>query len=562
LTEAEIATLSSLEQVDDYPLYVMHYQGAYSRQASLEGGGGLAAGAQPPAWACSLFAALGDADNMLYGRNFDWRFSPALLLFTDPPDGYASVSMVDIDYLGFSGDRAQGVADLPLTERQSLLDTPFWPFDGMNERGVAVGMAAVSEEKMPRDPAKETIGSLGVIREILDHAADVDEALAILQSYNIDWGGGPALHYLVADLSGRSYLVEFYDGEMVIMPNEASWQHATNLIRAAAGDSPEGECWRFDRITQRLADTEGQLTSAEAMDLLADVAQDGTQWSIVYGMSSGEIDASMGQQYRETHTFQLDLAEDRPKPAVAASPEGENLRMSVVYDNTTYKRGLRAEWGFAAWLEYGDHTLLFDTGGNGFVLLSNMEKLGLDPQEIEAIILSHEHGDHVDGLGPLLDAGIQPVVYIPAYFSKSFKDGVRAQTEVVEVSDPVEIVPGLHSTGEISGAMREQGLIVETPEGLVVITGCAHPGIVKMVRTSKEIVDGEVALVVGGFHLGNQAASTVKGIIDDLRDLGVKRVSPTHCTGDRSIQIFAELYGKDYIEGGVGQVFVNGTMAP
>jgi hypothetical protein len=301
LSEEEAATLGSLEQVDEHPLYTMHYYGAYDERLS-------AAPGSPPAWACSLFAALGDADNMLYGRNFDWEFSPALLLFTDPPGGYASVSMVDIAYLGFEGDAASGLTELPLVERQALLDAPRMPFGGMNERGLVIGMAAVSPGDMQPDPDKETTGSLRIIRKMLDRASNVDEALAIIQSYNIDATGGPPLHYLIADASGRSVLVEFYQGEMVIIPNETDWHLATNFLRASVDDPAEGGCWRYDEVSQRLAEAEGQLSTQEAIDLLADVSQEITEWSIVYGISTGDIDVSMGREYDNIHTFHLSLA--------------------------------------------------------------------------------------------------------------------------------------------------------------------------------------------------------------------------------------------------------------
>ncbi|MDY7075429.1 MAG: C45 family peptidase [Chloroflexota bacterium] len=313
--EGEAATLGSLEQVDDYPLYTMRYYGDYSRsRVSIEGTGGEWAQifhpSIKPAWACSLFAALGDADNMLYGRNFDWEYSPALLLFTDPPDGYASVSMVDIAYLGFAGDRVAALLDMPLDERRPLLDAPFLPFDGMNENGLVVGMAAVPPGQMRPDPDKETIGSLVVIREMLDHASDVDEAVAILQSYNVDMGGGPPLHYLIADRSGRSVLVEFYEGEMVIIFNETAWHLATNFLRASAGESAEGQCQRYDKISQRLAEAEGRIITQDGMDLLAEVSQEGsTQWSIVYGMSTGDVNVAMGREYDDVHTLHLDLAQ-------------------------------------------------------------------------------------------------------------------------------------------------------------------------------------------------------------------------------------------------------------
>jgi len=305
--EAEAATLNSLEQVDDYPLYTMHYYGAYNQRASsAEGVEWLASGDLP--WACSLFAALGDADNMLYGRNFDWEYSPALLLFTDPPDGYASVSMVDIAYLGFGGDKAGTLLDLPLAERRALLDAPFLPFDGLNEHGLAIGMAAVPPGQMQPDPGKETIGSLGVIRQMLDRAANVDEAVAILQSYNINFSGGPPVHYLMADASGRAMLIEFYQGEMVVIPNETPWHVATNFLRALVGESAAGECWRYDQLSRRLAEIEGRMTTQDAIDLLAKVAQESTQWSIVYGISSGDINVTMGREYDSVRTFHLSFA--------------------------------------------------------------------------------------------------------------------------------------------------------------------------------------------------------------------------------------------------------------
>ncbi len=104
-----------------------------------------------PAWGCSLFAALGDNDGMVFGRNFDWEYSPAVLLYTDPPDGYASVSMVDIAYLGFDNSTAPQLLQMNLGERQQLLNAPFLPFDGMNELGLVVGMAAVPAGNVPAD---------------------------------------------------------------------------------------------------------------------------------------------------------------------------------------------------------------------------------------------------------------------------------------------------------------------------------------------------------------------------------------------------------------------------
>jgi len=302
LSPNEIATLNSLEQVSEYPLYTMRYTGGYDQYLSTRST--PLAGA---AWGCSLFAALGDENRNLYGRNFDWRYSPALLLFTDPPDGYASVSMVDITYLGFD-NKSGNLAEVPLTRRKALLQAPTLPFDGMNELGLVIGMAAVPESKLPHDPQKPTIDSLAVIREILDHSRTTDEAVTILGSYNIDFSGGPYLHYLIADRDRKSVLVEFYDAKMVTIPNELPWHLATNHLRVSA--QGDGGCNRYARIRQQLSSSSGMMSYLEAMQLLSDVSQAGdypTQWSVIYGISTGEIEVVMGRDYDRRYKYQLPL---------------------------------------------------------------------------------------------------------------------------------------------------------------------------------------------------------------------------------------------------------------
>ena len=304
----QIVTLESLQLVDDFPLYTMYYQGAYDsamRMRSVDQPVGVSQPADIEGWGCSLFTAFADRDSALFGRNFDWEFSPAMLLFTDPPAGYASVSMVDIAYLGFDETEVRSLTDLPLGDRVPLLDAPLLPFDGMNELGLTVGMAAVPPGDVPPDPDKESIGSLGVIRQILDHASTADEAVAILESYNIEFSGGPPIHYLIAEPAGRSVLVEFHQGEIKIIPNSSLWQQATNFLVSAAGELAEGLCWRYDLITERLSESSGWLSGDEAMGLLSDVSQGGTQWSIVYEMGSTDINVVMGRAYEKVYRFSL-----------------------------------------------------------------------------------------------------------------------------------------------------------------------------------------------------------------------------------------------------------------
>ncbi|MGD2252405.1 MAG: carcinine hydrolase/isopenicillin-N N-acyltransferase family protein [Anaerolineales bacterium] len=310
----ELATLSSLQQVADHPLYTMYFYGEYeapdfyltSAGPAGTGWGRPSVASQP--WACSLFAALADEEHMLYGRNFDWYFSPAILLFTDPPDGYASVSMVDIAYFGFSDPEEHPLTERSLDELAPLLAAPHWPFDGVNDQGLAVGIAAVPPGNMRVDLSKPTTSSLGVGRLILDNAKDVDEAVAILEGHNIDFGGGPPVHYLIADRAGQAALVEFYLGEVVVHPNQQPWHVATNFLLAEAGNQAPGTCWRYDLIASTLRQTGGRLDLPTAIDLLEQVSQEVTEWSIVYEISSGKIGVAMGRKYDQVYTFELPLA--------------------------------------------------------------------------------------------------------------------------------------------------------------------------------------------------------------------------------------------------------------
>jgi 7,8-dihydropterin-6-yl-methyl-4-(beta-D-ribofuranosyl)aminobenzene 5'-phosphate synthase len=205
-------------------------------------------------------------------------------------------------------------------------------------------------------------------------------------------------------------------------------------------------------------------------------------------------------------------------------------------------------------VEVGETTVLFDTGGDGATLLSNMAKLDLDPQAIDAVVLSHNHGDHTGGLASLLDTGIRPTVYVPAAFPASFEADLRARTELVQVTDPTEILSGVYTTGQVGSGIVEQALVVETAAGLVVVTGCAHPGVVEMVRQAKKATAGEVALVMGGFHLGSASQDQIEGIIAALRQLGVQQIAPCHCTGDQARRLFADAYGADCTLAGAGWV--------
>ncbi|MBN1934595.1 MAG: MBL fold metallo-hydrolase [Anaerolineae bacterium] len=244
-----------------------------------------------------------------------------------------------------------------------------------------------------------------------------------------------------------------------------------------------------------------------------------------------------------------------PAPTLLSTAEDHTIEFTIVYDNNAYNPTLRTDWGFSCWIEAGETTVLFDTGGDSATLLGNLARLGLDPQTIDLVVLSHAHDDHTGGLAGLLDMGIKPVVYVPAAFSESFKADVRARTELVEITEPTEIAPGVYTTGQMGHGIVEQALIVQAGAGWIVVTGCAHPGVAAMVRRAKEVIGGEIVLVMGGFHLGSADKQQIESLVAEFRQMGVQRVAPCHCTGDQARQMFAQAYGVDCTLAGAGWIF-------
>jgi 7,8-dihydropterin-6-yl-methyl-4-(beta-D-ribofuranosyl)aminobenzene 5'-phosphate synthase len=246
---------------------------------------------------------------------------------------------------------------------------------------------------------------------------------------------------------------------------------------------------------------------------------------------------------------------DPPTATPALSAETQDLRITILYDNIVYDPRMRADWGFAALIEYRGHTLLFDTGGNANILMRNMDLLEIDSMSIEVVVLSHSHGDHVGGLAGLTRSGARPPVYVPPSFRDDFKQQLRRTGELVEVEPGQEILPGMLTTGELGARqIPEQALVIQLEDGIVVVTGCAHPGIVEMVARAKDLSGGPVRLVLGGFHMGDRSASQIRSILADFRRLGVEQVAPTHCTGERAMELFAASYGDSYVEAGTGRV--------
>jgi 7,8-dihydropterin-6-yl-methyl-4-(beta-D-ribofuranosyl)aminobenzene 5'-phosphate synthase len=249
-----------------------------------------------------------------------------------------------------------------------------------------------------------------------------------------------------------------------------------------------------------------------------------------------------------------------PQSTTTTTRDSQTLTITIVYNNVPHDTRLATAWGFGAMVEYRGQTVLFDTGGDSPTLLGNMAILEKDPASIQKVVLSHIHGDHVGGLEGLLATGVRPTVYVPPSFPDAFKDQVSAVTSLVEVEPGQAIADGMFSTGEMPDrqerSLVEQALVVESRGGLVIITGCAHPGIVEIVTQAKDLFGGPVFLVMGGFHLRDKSRSQIRTILARLRELEVQRVAPSHCTGDVAIEMFADEYGDHFIHSGAGSFIV------
>jgi 7,8-dihydropterin-6-yl-methyl-4-(beta-D-ribofuranosyl)aminobenzene 5'-phosphate synthase len=237
-----------------------------------------------------------------------------------------------------------------------------------------------------------------------------------------------------------------------------------------------------------------------------------------------------------------------------SSKQKQDISITILYDNYVFTEGLKSDWGFSCLLTGTEKTILFDTGTKSELLLENIGKLNINPKDIEIIVISHNHGDHTGGLFALLAENSNVLVYLPPSCSDSLIDKVKGTgAKVVVPNAPVEICKGVRLTGPLGERIIEQSMIVDTDEGTVIITGCAHPGIVDIVTKSKAIVPKDIYLVLGGFHLSQKSETELKQIISEFRKLGVKKAGPTHCTGDRAIRMFKREYGPDFVQMGVGR---------
>lgn len=232
-----------------------------------------------------------------------------------------------------------------------------------------------------------------------------------------------------------------------------------------------------------------------------------------------------------------------------------HAHLRILFDNYPGAPGLTSLWGFAALVRAAGRTMLFDTGSNGRVLLKNMAVLGISPGSVDLVFLSHPHWDHIGGLDSLLEANPAVTVVVHEGFSKHLIRDLRTLCAGLTVvgADPLPLATGVYSSGMLDSQPPEHAMVLDTGGVTVAISGCAHPGMERIVECGIRLVGRRISWAIGGFHLMYADAAAIAESIRALQDLGVEYVVPTHCSGDAAKTAFRRAYGERCIDGGVGR---------
>lgn len=323
----ELNSINSITKVNDYPLYTMTYDGDYGFDDFLETGAstdaelvdfvvdkllkGLPIEINIPSLGCSTFSVENEDGDRLFGRNFDLSYSPGMLVRTKPNNGYESISMVNLGFLGYGEDK------LPegLTKSITALAAPYAPLDGINEKGLTVGVLLIPTEETNQQSDKVDITTTTAIRMILDKAATVDEAINLLEQYDMHSSANSCYHFHIADADGNSVVVEYINNEISLVEPSESYQAATNFL-LTPGDYDFGKGQdRYEILMNTLKENNGVLNEKEAMDLLKAVSQEAhdvgtgrlssTQWSAVYNSKDLSVTLVSGMDFENQYTFKL-----------------------------------------------------------------------------------------------------------------------------------------------------------------------------------------------------------------------------------------------------------------
>ena len=281
--------------------------------------------------------------------------------------------------------------------------------------------------------------------------------------------------------------------------------------------------------------------------------------------------------------------------AAQAFSAEDKAEITVLYDAFGKRPGLEKDWGFSAFIEYGGKRILFDTGNDAEIFEHNVNAIGADLTDLDFVIISHRHGDHTSGLGYLLEVNPDVTVYvpkeiagvfggsIPGSFYKTDKslpremryfDGHQPETLNIGspwpegnfnlISETVEIAPGfylilLKGDWGVDVELMELSLAIDTPEGIVLIVGCSHPTLEKIILIAKSLIDKPVHLVFGGTHLLPANDEELTQIADSLQnELGVSWIAPAHCTGEPAFKALKQQFGERYLYSGLGETLILG----
>ncbi len=321
----ELKSLYSIEKIDNYGMYQMTYFDDYGFDDFLLTGAkndgdieafimkrllkGLPINLNITKGGCTAFVTRNDDGDVIFGRNFDFKYAPSMVLYTKPDNGYASISTVNLAFAGYSEDYLPSGLNF---DSFLALAAPYLPFDGMNEKGVAIALLAVPQAMPAHHSDKITLNTTTSIRLVLDKAATVDEAVELLKQYNIYFSGDVECHYLIADATGRSVIIEYYDSDIRVVETDEDYQIASNFIAYNGLNIGEGydEFDRYQTVEDTILKNDGKLNEEDAINLLAQVGIidegiDKLQWSLVYNLSSLEEDIFAHRNMSNVKHFKL-----------------------------------------------------------------------------------------------------------------------------------------------------------------------------------------------------------------------------------------------------------------
>jgi len=234
------------------------------------------------------------------------------------------------------------------------------------------------------------------------------------------------------------------------------------------------------------------------------------------------------------------------------------LKLTVACNNHQVdknKKTLISSWGLSVYIDTGDTGILFDTGSSPIHLKNNFSALGIDKKRISNVVISHCHWDHTGGLDFALSGKDKKCgLFIPGKARGcNIKEG-KYKVDIRMANEAVVIAPGIHSIGTTGMRIREQALALETKDGIVLLVGCAHPGILHMIDLARKRIGKDIYGVFGGFHLEMHPSFIIELVIRRIKGMGIKNIGPAHCTGENARKLFRHHFGKGYIDFGLGQV--------